>query len=145
MNNILKTALEEYGTKGIIGNEDNPEVVKYFHEIGFEWVNDDETPWCAAFLNWVLFKCNITGTNKLNARSFLEIGRAVTFPTLGDIVVLWRLDPLGPYGHCGIYIGESKHLLFILGGNQSNMVNIETYPKSQLLGYRKILDTNTEK
>jgi len=140
---IVKVALQEYGKAGIIGNENNPEIVKYFHEIGHKWVNDDETPWCAAFLNWVLLKCNITGTGKLNARSFLEIGQEVTSPTLGDLVILWRIQKEGPYGHSGIYIAESKHLLYILGGNEDNMVRIKAYPKENLLGYRRLLDKET--
>lgn len=141
MDKVLKRALEEYGTEGIEGNEHNPEVVKYFHGIGHKWVNDDETPWCAAFLNWILRQCNIKDTKKLNARSFLEIGRAVTTPSLGDIVITWRIRKDGPYGHCGIFIKESKKLIWILGGNQDNRVSIKAFPKDQLLGYRRLLDT----
>ena len=141
MSKIVEVALAEYGNEGIVGQEHNPDVVKYFKDIGFSWINDDETPWCAAFLNWVFLKCNIKGTGKLTARSFLAIGRATLQPVLGDIVVLWRISPTSWAGHCGIYIKESKNLLWILGGNQSNSVRIETYSKKQLLGYRRMLDS----
>ena len=67
--NVILNALAEYGTKGIEGLEDNQIIVNYFRKIGYKWVDDDETPWCAAFLNYILLKSGLTGTNKLNARS----------------------------------------------------------------------------
>ena len=141
MNKIVETALAEYGNTGIIGEKDNPEVMKYFHETGYIFTDHDETPWCAAFLNWVLKKCNIETPNKLNARSFLEIGQESTSPVLGDIVVLWRIDKDGPYGHCGIFVRKVGNILYILGGNEDNTVKIKGYSADQLLGYRHVLDS----
>ena len=140
MNKLFETALAEYGNAGIIGEADNPDVVKYFHETGYTFIDHDETPWCAAFLNWILKKCNIETPNKLNARSFLEIGQESTSPTLGDIVVLWRIDKNGPYGHCGLFVSQRGNILYILGGNQDNTVKIKGFSADQLLGFRKILD-----
>lgn len=138
--NVILNALAEYGTKGIEGLEDNQIIVNYFRKIGYKWVDDDETPWCAAFLNYILLKSGLTGTNKLNARSFLQIGKETKTPTSGDVVILWRINKNGPFGHCGLFIKETKNTIYILGGNQSNEVNITEYSKSQLLGYRNIFD-----
>lgn len=140
MNKFVEKALTEYGHAGIVGEKDNPEVVKYFTETGYKFIDEDETPWCAAFLNWVLRKCNIKTPNKLNARSFLDVGREVTSPVLGDIVILWRIAKDGPYGHCGLFINRIGNIIYILGGNQNNRVNIQGYSADQLLGYRTLLD-----
>lgn len=134
----IKIALGEYGVEAYTGIASNPDVLKYFHEIGYNYINDDDTPWCAAFLNWVLLKCNIKHTNKLNARSFLEIGQATNFPTIGDVVVLWRINPAGSLGHTGLYVRQTEKMIYILGGNEDNSVKIKPYPKEQLLGYRTL-------
>lgn len=121
-----------------LGVDNNPDVMKYFHETGYTFIDEDETPWCAAFLNWICQKCDIATPNKLNARSFLQVGEVVTVPSIGDIVVLWRLQQNGPYGHCGIFIRETPKMVYVLGGNQDSRVSIKAFPKTQLLGYRKV-------
>lgn len=137
MDKIIK-ALGEYGNTGVEGKMHNVQVTKYFEELGFTDIHDDETPWCAAFANWILRACNIKGTGSLAARSFLKLGVDTKQPRLGDLVVLWRIRPDSPYGHVGFFIKESDKLVWILGGNQNNSVNIMAYSKVQLLGYRKV-------
>ena len=134
----IEIALNEYGTKGVAGILNNAEVVKYFKEIGHGWVKDDETAWCAAFLNWVLKKAGKIHTGALNARSFLTYGVSTKTPQVGDIVVLWRISRNGPYGHCGLFVRQTKNTVFILGGNQLNQVCIQEYSKEYLLDYRQI-------
>jgi uncharacterized protein (TIGR02594 family) len=142
LNKIFETAIAEYGNAGIIGEADSPDVLKYFDETGYTFIDHDETPWCAAFLNWILKKCNIETPNKLNARSFLEIGQETSEPTIGDIVILWRIEKNGPYGHCGIFVRKLGNIIYILGGNQDNTVKIKGYSADQLLGYRKFIDNS---
>lgn len=134
----FEIALKEYGIKTISGIVHNPDVLKYFKEIGHKWVKDDETAWCAAFVNWCLLKAGKPHTGSLAARSFLEYGQSTTKPALGDVVVLWRIAPVGAFGHVGFFIKSTKDYIYILGGNQAGQVNIQTYPKTQLLEYRKI-------
>lgn len=131
-------ALKEYGVWEWIGSAANPAVLKYFKETGFEWVHDDETAWCAAFVNWCLKKAGRQYTNSLRARSFLDYGNSAMDPKLGDIVVLWRIYPSSPYGHVGFFISRDENYIYILGGNQGNQVNITKYPRTQLLDYREI-------
>jgi len=139
MNEVLKVALNEYGTKSIPGPASNEEVLKYYHDIFFTWVEDDDVAWCAAFLNWCLKTAGKTYLNSLHARDFLKYGQETKKPKLGDIVVLWRISPTSIYGHVGIYIREKENLIYVLGGNQSCSVNIATFPKSQVLSYRQIV------
>lgn len=134
----FEVALSEFGNKSITGIISNPDVLKYFKEIGQAWVKDDDTAWCAAFVNWCLVKTGRQQTNSLAARSFLKYGYSTKTPTLGDIVVLWRISPQSAYGHVGFYVRETKDTIYILGGNQSNQVNITPFTKSQLLDYRKM-------
>lgn len=132
-------ALTQYGNQSYSGPENNPNVVKYFTEIGASWVRDDDIAWCAAFLNWCLMKANLPYTKSLLAREFLKYGKETNTPVLGDIVVLWRISKDSPWGHAGFYVAEGKSTVYILGGNQSNRVSIEVYPKTQILGYRAYL------
>ena len=137
---VLDIALLEYGKEYWEGIPSNSEILKYFHETGHTYIHDDETPWCAAFMNWVCKQAGIKTQNKLNARSFLEVGKAVAPGNLGDIVVLWREDPKSWKGHVGIYIREEKHIIYVLGGNQDGRVCIKPFRKEQILSFRKIED-----
>lgn len=129
-------ALREFGTKAISGAINNPDVVKYFNEVGASWVKDDETAWCAAFVNWCLMNAKLKFSSKLNARSFLTYGVETSAPQLGDIVVLWRISRDGPYGHVGFFVTQTHDRVYLLAGNQSNAVNITDYDKSFVLGMR---------
>ncbi|MEK7139426.1 MAG: TIGR02594 family protein, partial [Patescibacteria group bacterium] len=124
----------------ILGTANNSRIVEYFSAVGHGWVKDDETAWCAAFLNWVLKESGLPHTGKLLARSFLTYGFPTDKPKLGDIVVLWRISKASPYGHCGLYVSENEVEIFILGGNEDGQVKIKAYPKYQLLAYRKIYE-----
>ena len=136
---FLEIALAEYGTKEIEGSRHNMNIVNYAKESGFDWVNDDETPWCAIFMNWVAMKANLKRSNKADARSWLSAGIEVKVPDAGDIVVFWRGSPESWKGHVGIYINEENNLIRILGGNQSDQVNISKYNKEKVLGYRRLI------
>ena len=136
--NTISVALGEYGVKEIIGKKHNPRVLKYFKEIGHDWVKDDETAWCSAFANWVAKQANCKMSNKLNARSWLNIGIKTDCPKIGDIVVFWRESHNSWKGHVGFFVRETNNYIYVLGGNQRNQVNIKAYPKKRLLEYRKI-------
>lgn len=131
-------ALKYYGVRSIYGKESDKDILKFFEAIGHDWVTNDEVPWCAAFLNYILQISGMENTRKLNARSFLEIGEKVTEPKLGDIAVFWRLDPLGTLGHVGIFVAENEKHVFVLGGNQKEEVNIMPIPKVRLLSYQRL-------
>ena len=99
--------------------------------------------WCAKILNAALKEAGVEGTGSDMARSFLDFGEHISTPQLGDIVVLWREDIDGLLGHCGLYVYEDADNYFLLGGNQDNRVKIKPYPKTQLLGVRRIQENET--
>lgn len=136
--NPLDIALKEYGVWEWTGADHNPRVLNYFKEIGQSWVHDDETAWCAAFVNWCLVKAGKPQTGSLAARSFLSYGVSTKNPQLGDLAVFWRGQKNGAEGHVAFYISETQNYVYVLGGNQTDQVNIQRHSKAQLLDYRKI-------
>ena len=135
---LIKQALSQYGVKEIPGEENNPVILEYFKEIGHSWVQEESTAWCSAYVNWCAKRTGYEYTGKLDARSWLSVGNVVTEPEVGDVVIFWRVKKDSWYGHVGFYISEDEHYIYVLGGNQSNMVNISPYPKYRLLGYRRL-------
>ena len=81
----FEIALGEYGHKERRG--ENPEILKYFHEIGYTDIKEDEIPWCSAFVNWCVMKAGLPITKNLAAKSWLGWGKKVMVPEIGDIAV----------------------------------------------------------
>lgn len=145
MDKILKYAIAELGQKEITGPEDNPTIVNYAKEAGFSWVNDDETPWCSIFVNWVAKKAGLKASGKANARSWLLEGINVdTAPEPGDVVVFWRGSPDSWQGHVGFFFGFSidGERVYCLGGNQGNQVSVSAYSIDNVLGFRRLASSD---
>lgn len=141
MSELLKNAIPEVGVKEISGSGHNRRIIDYAQESGFEWVNDDETPWCSIFLNWCAKQAGLKRSKMANARSWLLIGDKVLDPEPGDVVVFWRTSPQSWQGHVGIFMGFSYDLerIYCLGGNQGNQVSITAYSQEKFLGFRRLL------
>lgn len=131
-------AKQEIGEKEISGSRDNKRIVEY-HQATSLKATDDETPWCASFVCWCLETSGIKSTRSASARSFERWGREVPLSQarLGDIAVFWRGSRNGWKGHVGFYSGRDNGHIRVLGGNQSNAVNISKYSESQLLSIRR--------
>lgn len=136
---LIKAALNEYGVTELPGAvENSPRILEYFAEIGHSWVQEDETAWCSAFVNFI---AKVTGheySGKLNAKSWLTIGLKTTNPEAGDVVVFQRGEPGSWKGHVGFFIKKDNSGIWTLGGNQSNQVCIKPYAAERLLDYRII-------
>ncbi|MCW9709090.1 TIGR02594 family protein [Fodinibius salsisoli] len=140
MENLLKIASGELGITEIAGSTDNERILQYAEDIGQTWINDDETPWCSIFMNWVALKAGSERSNSAAARSWLNVGFSVANPEPGDIVVYWRGHPDSHQGHVGIFMGFSNDhsRIYTLGGNQNNAVSISAYPADRLLDFRRL-------
>ncbi|WP_163833794.1 TIGR02594 family protein [Spartinivicinus ruber] len=124
----------EVGVEEIRGAEHNPRIIEY-HQSTTLKASDDETAWCSSFVNWCIEISGITGTKSAAARSWLQWGKALPEPTEGCVVVFKRGSK--PWqGHVGFYVGINGSHILVLGGNQCNEVNISSYPKGRLLGFR---------
>lgn len=126
--------------QGFIGAEeskDNRVLSTFFEKATGDKLDPVKVPWCAQFANSVLAAGGISGTGSLQAKSFMKWGVPIETPSKGDIVVLNRgSDP--KKGHVGFFIGMDGDNVRILGGNQGNSVSVQTYPSSQVAGYRRI-------
>lgn len=134
-------ALSQFGIKEIVGKQDNPEVLKYFNDIGFDGeVLKDETAWCSAFANWCAFQTGHSMSGKLTARSWLSVGEEIFegCQKQGDVVVFWRESPQSWKGHVAFLVAERNGWVYVIGGNQRNQVKISAYPKSRVLSYRRL-------
>ena len=131
-------ASEFIGLTEMPGEQHNPQILEFFQDIGHNWVQTDETAWCSAFVNYIALKCGCERSFKLDARSWLGVGEEIIEPELGDLVIFWREHPNSWKGHVGEFSGMDEKNIFCLGGNQSNRVNVSSYPRTRVLGFRRI-------
>lgn len=131
----LFQALLLYGVKEIVGKKHSPIILGWGEEVGLgKLYTNDEIPWCGLYVAVVMKRANREVVkNPLWARNWLKFGVEANIPSLGDVLVFSR----GNGGHVGFYIGEDSTTYHVLGGNQSNMVNIIRIEKSRLLGARR--------
>lgn len=112
----------------------NPRIVEYFSATAFK-SGDADDAWCSAFANWCMSKAGIPGTGAANARSWLHWGILLEQFVPGCVVVYERPpNPGSGHVHFGVQLTGST--VIGLGGNQSNMVRLQAYPRSRVLGYR---------
>jgi len=129
----LIEARKYLGLAEVKGPDHNPEILQMWRDIKRGGIKDDETPWCAAFVGAMLERVGIRSSRFESARSYLEWGQLLALPVLGCIAVFTRQGG----GHVGFVVGRDKAgNLLILGGNQSDAVNIKAFPVSRLTGYR---------
>ena len=129
------------GTYEIKGSKHNP-VILAMWQLGFQatkqkqWINDDETAWCGAFTAYCMARA---GLDKhipkafYRAKEWASVGTSLNKPAYGAIVVFSRSGG----GHVGLVVGkDSRGNIMVLGGNQSNAVNIMPFATSRVLAYR---------
>jgi len=109
---------------------DNTGIDKY---ISLAHCGANHQPWCAIFANAALEATGFPGTRSASSQSFKDHPAFVKLPApaVGAITVFWRgSGPNSGIGHVGFYVGEDATHVRTLGGNESDMVKIEDYPKS---------------
>lgn len=124
--------------QGFNENDQNAAITEYLKNGGVN-LDPSVTAWCAGIVNAGLEQQGISGTGKLNARSFMEWGEDAGEGAEGDIAVFSRGDPNGWQGHVGFYTGRNDENgnPIIMGGNQGDSISERAYDKSRLLGYRR--------
>ena len=140
----MEKARKELGVNEFPGAENNPRVVEYLNattNLSATIESRDETPWCSAFVNWVMGQVDIEGTKNALARSWQGWGEHIDEPYKGCIVVFQREKK---FGHVAFYIGETETHIKVLGGNQQNPetgifeVSEKLYPKKDFLECRSL-------
>lgn len=134
---IIQEAIKLYGTKEITGDKNNPAIIAWADEIGGwigDWYDKDSIPWCGLFVAICAKRAGFPFTQKaLSALEWIRWGTQVTEPMLGDVLMFKREGG----GHVALYVGEDATHYHILGGNQSDQVNIVRKPKVQLYAARR--------
>ncbi|MBU4681192.1 TIGR02594 family protein [Cedecea davisae] len=121
------------GQMEIKGPRHNPLILQFWKDIRRGGIKDDETPWCAAYAGAMLERVGIQSSRFESARSYLNWGVAIKEPAYGCIVVFSRDGG----GHVGFVVGQQKNGdLMVLGGNQSDAINIRAFSRSRVTGYR---------
>ena len=134
------------GLEEISGSVNNPQIMAML-KLDNKWPEDDEVPWCSAFVNYICWLLRLPRSKNLRARSWLTVGQGISLDEAlpGDIVVFQR--GAGPQpgpevieapGHVGFYAGEFGKFIEVLGGNQGDTVKISRYPKARLLSVRRL-------
>ncbi|WP_197064642.1 TIGR02594 family protein [Achromobacter sp. RTa] len=114
---------EEYGDDAHLYAQEwpvraNPVIVDFFNATSTRVPNGDVTPWCAAFVNWCLWRSGaVDGTNSAASSSFRSWKLATTEPRPGDIVVFQHKHDAWK-GHVGFFISRTAGGTYVLGGNQ---------------------------
>lgn len=147
------------GMREVPGGVSNPAILAML-QLDAPWAEDDEVPWCSAFVNYVAWLLGLCRSRSLAARSWLGVGNRIdhewllngylgesgTLPERGfDIVILNRAggpqDPnvSGP-GHVGFFagwrFGESR--VQLLSGNHADSVALGLYDAHRILGIRRL-------
>jgi uncharacterized protein (TIGR02594 family) len=136
------------GVREVAGSVHNPLVVAMLKLVTSS-TQDDETPWCSAFTNWISWNLQCKRSNSLAARSWLKIGTEVwpgdAVPGFHVVVLQRGVGPQPPAsvlaapGHVGFFAGWTpKDDVLLLGGNQADAVSVAAFPRSRILGIREI-------
>ncbi len=123
----MNIARKEMGQREIAGAADNARIVEYHGTTSLR-AKDDETPWCASFVNWTVEKAGFKGTDSAAAVSWAGWGDKVGGigqAREGDVVVL--RNKRSGQEHVAFFVKGSEGSATLLGGNQSNQVKESTY------------------
>lgn len=131
----LALAWAEFGQHELPGSAANPRIRDLYADAHHPETTSDEVPWCAAYVSACVERSGMRSTRSLRARDYLSWGTSLDAPRFGAIAVLSR-DPDPNAGHVAFYIGQTESHLILLGGNQSNAVTVQEFPKSRLLSLR---------
>lgn len=92
-----------------------------------------QIPWCSGFASAMMELAGVRSPRTDGAKNWLGWGTELKEPCDGCVVVFTRTGG----GHVGIVVGEDDNgNLLVLGGNQGNAVNVKSFNRSRVTGYR---------
>lgn len=133
----FQEAIRFVGLQEVPGKEVNISIISMAKKFNIDY-DDDDIPWCGLFVAFCLGSSlpkEALPNYPLRAQSWAKLG--IEEPAqLGSIMVFWRESENSGKGHVGFYFGEDEEAYHILGGNQSNMVNVTRISKKRFLNSR---------
>lgn len=139
--NWLEVARRELGIHETPGPKATERITEYLKTttVPKGMSESDETPWCAAFVNWCMIQAGVHGTNSAMAASWRSFGVPCE-PKPGAVVVIQQKvqgkDPAtgSTSGmHVGFFLEQDAGGVVLLGGNQHDSVKISRFPSSAYL------------
>ena len=128
------------GVKEIPGRSKDDHQIMSMLKLDDDWPQDDEVPWCSAFVNYIAWLLRLPRSKSLMARSWLDVGVPVGryCEMIGFDVVILSRGSNPKWGHVGFFSSIIGREIYILGGNQSDGVNVSGYNISRLVGTRRL-------
>ena len=126
-------AREYIGLKEKTANR-NPTIDKWATELAGSWLVGQ--PWCGTFMAQVFKEVGLSGKipkDFYRAKAWEQAGTRLDKPAYGCVVTFTRDGG----GHVGLVVGITKGgMLKVLGGNQSDAVNISDFSMDRVTAYR---------
>lgn len=135
----LKIARSLIGTREAPGAANSATIMGWVKKLGTKAlgivVNADSVPWCGTFVAHCVSQAGLTPAPiAVRAKSWAswEANLRADYLSPGAVLVFEREGG----GHVGFYIGEDTTHYHVLGGNQSDCVNIMRIARSRCIARR---------
>lgn len=132
----MAVAKATIGTKEFAGKANNPVILSWAQKvtkfIGWKYTKD-EIPWCGVYAAYIMNEAGFAppqGTAM--AATWAKWGVPLKKAAYGSVLVFKR--PGG--NHVGFYVSEDATTYHVLGGNQSDSVNITRIGKDRCIAIR---------
>lgn len=130
----LQVAERYVGIREIPGPRHNRTILHWLGKLN-AWWREDETPWCGVFVAYCMKEAGLPYPKLyMRAKAWSDYGSLLRRDRLAPGAIL-IFDRKGG-GHVGFYVGEDAGFYYVLGGNQSNAVNVMKLGKSRLVASR---------
>lgn len=149
---MVQVALDLYGTHEVAGGQNSPTILKWADEVAAgtsskyaDWAGDfynaDSIPWCGLFIAVCAVRAAGGRVERLPEHKYLSalewknwgVPVAVKDAVVGDVGISQRNGG----GHVFLIVGEDATHFHILGGNQSDQVNIVRKAKAEVVAVRR--------
>lgn len=149
---MVQAALDLYGVSELAGGRDNPVIIAWADEVAAgtkssyaDWAGDfynaDSIPWCGLFVALCAVRSAEGRSERLPEHKYLSALEwrhwgepvAVADALVGDVGISHRNGG----GHVFLIVGEDATHFHILGGNQSDQVNIVRKAKAEVSWVRR--------
>lgn len=131
----FEAALTLVGAKEDKSVRSNPEILQWAKDLGITDYTSDDIPWCGLFVAHCIGSSlpdEELPVNPLRARNWATFGEECD-PKRGAVLVFWRGSEKSGNGHVGFYYSEDDAAYHVLGGNQSDSVNVCRVAKNRLV------------
>ncbi len=133
---IMPPWMAEMNRKAGLHEVKDNAVLSAWLKIG-KWLgNPKDLPWCGDAVETCIAKTLPTEclpANPFFAQNWARFGRDAGGPIVGSIgVIAWTPST----GHVGLVAGVDGNRVNMLGGNQSNMINVSSFPRNKFIAFR---------